>query len=180
MCSLPESSQLWSRCISAFLPTLLAMCRHFAALKRPSCASRWRRVQHQVWLTLMLSCIPETGAVHHMKRAPLAWVSPRDSSIPLVVSNLCSETIYPGIVTQAGTAPSASGFELDTGDSRNLTVSSDWQGRVWGRTNCSFNDQGTGPANTGGLNGGGQACVTGDCNGIVNCMVTVCNNMHRA
>ena len=114
-----------------------------------------------------------TAAIHHMKRPALAWVSPRDSSVPLVVSNLCTETIYPGILTQSGTSPSSSGFKLNSGDSKNLTVGSDWQGRVWGRTNCSFNPQGTGPANTGGLDGNGQACGSGDCNGVVNCQVTV-------
>ena len=156
------------------------MRRDCSAPKLRSGSSRRIHLQVHFWLILMLSMISKTGAVHHMKRAPLAWVSPRDSSVPLVVSNLCTETIYPGIVTQAGTPPSTGGFELNTGGSKNLTVSSDWQGRVWGRTNCSFNVQGTGPANTGGLNGGGQACGTGDCNGIVNCMVTVCFNMSRA
>ena len=149
------------------------MSQHTPAAKRLLCTAQRRRSHYRAWLVLILSTVPQTTAVHHMKRTPLAWVSPRDSSIPLVISNLCPETIYPGIVTQAGTAPPASGFELNTGDTKNLTVSSDWQGRVWGRTNCSFNAQGTGPANTGGLNGGGQACGTGDCNGIVNCMVTV-------
>lgn len=108
-----------------------------------------------------------------MKRAPISWVSPRDSSVPLVVSNLCTETIFPAVLTQAGTGPSTSGFKLNRGNRMNLTVGSDWQGRVWGRTNCSFNAQGTGPSNTGGLNGGGQACGTGDCAGVVKCMVTV-------
>ena len=94
--------------------------------------------------------------------------------MPLVVKSLCSETIYPGIVTQAGTPPSSGGFQLQTGQQMNLTVGADWQGRVWGRTNCSFNSQGTGPANAGGNNGGGSACGTGDCGGIVNCKATVC------
>jgi len=114
-------------------------------------------------------------ALHHMKRAPLAYVLGRDEKVPLVVTNLCSETIYPGIVTQSGTAPSAGGFELQTGHTQNLTVGADWQGRVWGRTNCSFNFDGTGPSNNGGLNGGGVACGTGDCGGIVDCKATVGN-----
>ena len=112
--------------------------------------------------------------IHHMKRPPLAYVSRRGESVPLVVSNLCPETIYPGILTQAGMPPSASGFELQAGQTRNLTVGADWQGRVWGRTNCSFNVAGTGPSNTGGNNGGGSACGTGDCGGVVQCVGTVC------
>ena len=113
-------------------------------------------------------------ALHHMKRAPLAYVLQRDETVPLVVKNLCSDTIYPGIVTQSGTAPSSGGFELQTGASQNLTVGADWQGRVWGRTNCSFNSDGTGPSNNGGNNGGGSACGSGDCGGIVDCKATVC------
>jgi len=115
------------------------------------------------------------NAVHHMKRAPLAYVLQRDETVPLVVQNLCSDTIYPGIVTQSGTAPSVGGFKLQTGETRNLTVGADWQGRVWGRTNCSFNSDGTGPSNNGGNNGGGRACGSGDCGGIVNCKATVSN-----
>lgn len=107
-----------------------------------------------------------------MKRAPLQYVSQRDETRPLAVSNLCKETIYPGIATQAGTAPQVSGFQLTTGQTMNLTVSADWQGRVWGRTNCSFNLAGTGPSNNGGYNGYGQACGTGDCGGVVNCKGT--------
>ena len=109
-----------------------------------------------------------------MKRQPLAYVSRRDENVPLVVKNLCAETIYPGVVTQAGTAPSSGGFELQSGQTKSLTVGADWQGRVWGRTNCSFNAAGTGPSNDGGLNGGGVACGTGDCGGIIDCKATVC------
>ena len=127
-------------------------------------------------ISLLLWHLAATAnALHHMKRAPLAYVLRRDDTVPLVVKNLCLETIYPGIVTQTGTAPSVGGFELQTGESRNLTVGADWQGRVWGRTNCSFNSAGTGPSNNGGNNGGGRACGTGDCGGIVNCRATVGN-----
>ena len=121
----------------------------------------------------LMYLITNVGAMHHMKRAPIAYISQRDESVPLAAKNLCKETIYPGIVTQAGTGPSSGGFALETGESKSLTVSADWQGRVWGRTNCSFNDDGTGPSNNGGYNGGGIACGTGDCGGIVDCKATV-------
>ena len=167
---------------SPLLPNVLCtMYPQGSTLKRLHIQSS-RRIRHRrhIWLALMTSMLQTAGAIHHMKRAPIAWVSPRDSSIPLVVSNLCTETIYPAVLTQAGNGPSTSGFELNPGNTMNLTVGSDWQGRVWGRTNCSFNNEGTGPANTGGLNGGGQACGTGDCNGIVKCMVTVSSYAHGA
>lgn len=122
---------------------------------------------------LFLSFSFTAKGLHHMKRAPIAYVSLRDSSVPLKVSNLCKETIYPGIVTQAGTGPLAGGFQLSPGSSKSQTVSADWQGRVWGRTNCSFNSAGTGASNNGGNNGGGAACGTGDCGGIIDCKATV-------
>jgi hypothetical protein len=96
------------------------------------------------------------------------------AKIPLVIENLCPETIWPAFASQAGTGPSTGGFELATGAVQNLTVSPNWQGRVWGRTNCSFNAAGTGASNLNGNNGAGQACVTGDCNGKLSCVVTVC------
>ena len=133
------------------------------------------KLQYSVLLAsvCLLCSLPAVDALHHMKRAPLQYVNRRDDTRPLKVSNRCVETIYPGIATQAGNPPSTQGFGLATGSSRELTVSADWQGRVWGRTNCSFNAQGTGPSNVGGNNGGGSACATGDCNGIVDCKVTV-------
>ncbi len=107
--------------------------------------------------------------IHHMKRAPLHYVNRRDDTRPIRVTNSCPETIYPGFVTQAGEGPSKGGFELTSGSSESQTVSADWQGRVWGRTNCSFNTAGTGTAS----NGGGPACTTGDCGSIVDCKATV-------
>lgn len=105
---------------------------------------------------------------------PVRWGPPeKRDSVPLVISNLCEATIWPGIGTQAGTGAGTGGFELAAGDSKILTVSGDWQGRVWGRTNCSFNAAGTGASNLNGNNGGGAACTTGDCGGVLSCVLTV-------
>jgi hypothetical protein len=54
-----------------------------------------------------------------------------------------------------------------------MFVSPDWAGRVWGRTNCSFNGDGSGPSAYGGLDGNGAACYTGDCVGKLDCESTV-------
>lgn len=123
---------------------------------------------------VLLTLVSGGNALHHMKHPHFAYVGRRAETKPLEIKSLCEEPIYPGIVTQAGTPPSTGGFRLLKGQSRNLTVGADWQGRVWGRTNCSFNAAGTGPANNGGNNGGGRACGTGDCGGIVDCKATVC------
>lgn len=119
---------------------------------------------------LIALAVPTTNALHHMmRREPSNDLSVRAETRPLSITNSCQETIYPGIVTQTGIAPPVGGFQLFPGTSRNFTVSGDWQGRVWGRTNCSFNSAGTGPSS----GGYGKACSTGDCGGIIDCKATV-------
>ena len=112
---------------------------------------------------------PRTSALHHMKRAPFQYVTQRDETRPFSIVNRCAEIIYPGIATQSGTPPARSGFALYPGGEVNISVSADWQGRIWGRTNCSFNFDGSGPSTFGGVNGYGRSCSTGDCNGILSC-----------
>lgn len=119
---------------------------------------------HDLFFTLIL--FTRVDALHHMKRTILQRANSSSASTPLIISNLCGETIYPGLITQAGTGPAKSGFQLQPGANLSQTVSADWQGRVWGRTNCTFNSQGT-------SNGGGKACASGDCNGALQCIVTV-------
>jgi hypothetical protein len=105
---------------------------------------------------------------------PAFWGPPRKrNNVPLIVSNNCGDTIWPGVGTQAGTGPGIGGFELDAGSSRDMMVSGDWQGRVWGRTNCSFAPGGLSASNLNGNNGAGAACGTGDCGGVLNCVNTV-------
>lgn len=114
---------------------------------------------------LALAAVSGTDALHHMKRKIVTRAS-SSNSVPLVVTNSCAQTIYPGIITQAGTGGGTGGFQLSPGSNKSMTVSADWQGRIWGRTNCTFNSQGA-------SNGGGKACSTGDCNGALSCSVTV-------
>ncbi|TID17778.1 Osmotin thaumatin-like protein [Venturia nashicola] len=107
-----------------------------------------------------------------MKRIPAPNLQRRQgqdpiNDTPLTIVNQCPEDIWPAIGTQHGNGPSTNGFKLASGEQNNLTVSSNWQGRVWGRTNCSFNDAGTGPA----AGGVGRSCGSGDCNGALDCKV---------
>lgn len=143
-----------------------------SALETPKRAGRVRWPM-AFGILLLLSMCQITSALHHMRMPPIAQVNSRANTVPLVVTNQCKDTIYPGLATQAGKSPGTNGFRLGPGTTRNLTVGHDWQGRVWGRTNCSFNSAGTGPSNTGGNNGGGAACSTGDCFGVVECKVAV-------
>jgi hypothetical protein len=105
----------------------------------------------------------------HMRTPPrpldLAKRQSQNGSAPMVVVNNCTEQICPGINSQAGTGPYTTGFCLDPGANKTLSVSKDWQGRVWGRTNCSF-------PNNGAPN---PACMTGDCGGAEQCTLAVSN-----
>lgn len=121
---------------------------------------------------LILSDVPLVNGAHHMAaKAPRKLHRRKLDITPLLVTNHCPDTIWPGISTQSGKGPSQNGFELKPGETKNQTCSEDWQGRVWGRTNCTFNSDGTGPAS-----GGGKACMSGDCNGALNCQVGVSSN----
>ncbi|RSM17654.1 hypothetical protein CDV31_003579 [Fusarium ambrosium] len=79
-----------------------------------------------------------------------------DRPVPLVITNKCDSTIWPGIATQSGKGPGVGGFELAQGKSKELWVGSEWQGRIWGRTNCT-------------VNGDSCTCKTGDCFGKLDC-----------
>lgn len=104
--------------------------------------------------------------------------STNGNNVPITICNNCHETMWPGIGTQNGVGPSTGGFELVAGNCSTVLVSWDWAGRVWPRTNCSFNANGTGPSNLNGVNGNGAACLTGDCMGALSCEYTVrgCRN----
>ncbi|THW84006.1 Osmotin, thaumatin-like protein [Aureobasidium pullulans] len=116
---------------------------------------------HLVASTLAIASHVNALDSHHMKHKLFARQN-NAANTPLVVTNNCAETVYPGIATQHGVAPGQTGFELTSGSTVSQSVSEDWQGRIWGRTNCSFNAQGR-------SNGGGPACTTGDCNGVIPC-----------
>lgn len=104
-----------------------------------------------------------------MKNLPLLRMAPVSASITLIslsllhfnlgaysatftVVNKCSYTVWPGILSGSGTPElDTSGFALQPGESRTLPVPTSWSGRLWGRTHCSQDANGT------------FSCVTGDC-----------------
>lgn len=98
------------------------------------------------------------SAEHHMKREKITKRQGGNTNTPILISNWCAETIYPAILTQGGTGPQNTGYTAQPNSNQTVYVSSDWQGRVWGRTNCTF---GNGKA--------GSSCSTGDCGGIQAC-----------
>jgi len=126
-----------------------------------------------LWTSLLyLFLLDHSHALHHMKTRASAKLASAEER-PLRIRNHCPVDIYPAIATQNGRGPSTGGYRAQPGNTTSFTVSADWQGRIWGRTNCSFNEQGTGPKVEGGWFGTGQACLTGDCGGVIDCKGTV-------
>ncbi|KAJ1408787.1 Thaumatin family [Sesbania bispinosa] len=73
-------------------------------------------------------------------------------STTFTIVNKCSYTVWPGILSGAGTSPlSTTGFVLQPGESNAIAMPPSWSGRLWGRTLCSQDSTGK------------FSCVTGDC-----------------
>ncbi|KAJ7953132.1 Thaumatin [Quillaja saponaria] len=73
-------------------------------------------------------------------------------SATFTIINQCSYTVWPGILSNAGTAQlPTTGFPLQPGESNSLSVPTSWSGRLWGRTLCSQDSTGK------------FSCITGDC-----------------
>ncbi|KAK0576923.1 hypothetical protein LWI29_025421 [Acer saccharum] len=66
--------------------------------------------------------------------------------------NKCDYTVWPGILSNADAPPlSTTGFALQKGESRTISVPTYWGGRMWGRTHCSQDSTGK------------FSCLTADC-----------------
>jgi hypothetical protein len=176
---------------SAFTSTLLRLHDDMSMFKpnQPRSMRNPSLLSRILLAAIALLCLVQTAAAYqtnrYFERNPNPRPRPARSgppikrdSVPLVISNNCAETVWPGIGTQAGTGAGTGGFELASGDSKSLTVSADWQGRVWGRTNCSFSVDGSHASNLNGNDGSGAACNTGDCGGVLSCVLTVSAYFH--
>jgi hypothetical protein len=86
-------------------------------------------------------------------------------SATFTMTNNCGHTVWPGLLSGAGTAPlSTTGFALAQGASATVDAPTGWSGRMWARTLCSEDATGkftcgTGDCGSGALqcNGGGAA-----------------------
>ncbi|KAL9841089.1 putative Thaumatin family [Arabidopsis thaliana] len=75
------------------------------------------------------------------------------SSTTFTIVNQCNYTVWPGLLSGAGTAPlPTTGFSLNSFESRLISIPAAWSGRIWGRTLCNQNEI-----------SGIFTCVTGDC-----------------
>ncbi|KAK3389130.1 thaumatin family-domain-containing protein [Sordaria brevicollis] len=158
---------------STFVPTtLVSKAPVLSSTSKPPLAVSPTSNSPAVSPTSIASSVPIPPSSSAKGSSRPTSAPPNPTPIPIVITNSCPDTIWPGIGTQHGIGPGLGGFELAPGETRPLFVSPDWQGRVWGRTNCSFNDEGTGPSNLNGVNGNGAACMTGDCFGRLDCEYT--------
>jgi hypothetical protein len=83
------------------------------------------------------------------------------SATTFTLTNSCGYTVWPGLLSSAGSPPlPTTGFALAPGESRAVDAPAVWSGRIWGRTLCAADDQGSGRF----------ACATGECgSGTVEC-----------
>lgn len=119
-------------------------------------------------LTILTSLVHEVTAIHHMRLSPVFLATTDTTTRPIRITNHCPVDIYPAIQTQAGSGPTFGGYHALPGNTTSFNVSAGWQGRIWARTNCTFNENGTSVNGT-----GADACLTGDCGGLLDCQGTV-------
>nr|DAD22420.1 TPA_asm: hypothetical protein HUJ06_023883 [Nelumbo nucifera] len=81
-------------------------------------------------------------------------------SATFTITNNCGYTVWPGVLSGAGTAQlSTTGFVLQKGESKTISLPASWSGRLWGRSLCKEDSSGK------------FSCVTGDCgSGKVECV----------
>ncbi|XP_078153742.1 pathogenesis-related thaumatin-like protein 3.5 [Carex rostrata] len=89
------------------------------------------------------SLIPKTNSVSLMY-AQGAKLS--EGARIFTITNECEETIWPAVIP--GDKFDGGGFALKAGQSKVFTAPVAWSGRMWGRTGCSFDQDGNGPCET--------------------------------
>ncbi|XP_059630799.1 pathogenesis-related thaumatin-like protein 3.5 isoform X2 [Cornus florida] len=77
----------------------------------------------------------------------LTLISSAESARIFTIVNDCKETIWPGVFP--GENFGGGGFALKSGQSIVFTAPVGWSGRIWGRTGCSFDQNGNGKCQTG-------------------------------
>ncbi|KAL8281243.1 hypothetical protein RQP46_006277 [Phenoliferia psychrophenolica] len=57
----------------------------------------------------------------------------------MTIINKCTYTVWPASAASIGTAPTQdTGWEQKAGATVSFTLPEQWNGRLWGRTNCDF------------------------------------------
>lgn len=77
-----------------------------------------------------------------------------------MLENRCNTTIWPGILAGAGKPQLMNGgLVLNPGQTININAPTGWSGRLWGRTECSFDQSGRGYCATGDCGSGMEQCA---------------------
>ncbi|RCI08749.1 hypothetical protein L249_4728 [Ophiocordyceps polyrhachis-furcata BCC 54312] len=143
--------EVMGRCRARFRPFTIFTIIIAVAIILLDRSSRFRLSMNRLLLVVFTlgSLVPGTDAgdlrpvrrqrpvdPRHPKRGPPAKRGPPGGSeekVPLVVSNNCDSTIWPGIATQSGTGPGTGGFELQPGQNRTL-----WTGDCFAKLDYEF------------------------------------------
>ncbi|PWW71931.1 Osmotin, thaumatin-like protein [Tuber magnatum] len=109
-----------------------------------------------------LLCVLRASAAlaNILSPSPLSTAFPSTPTRNIKITNNCPEDLYPAIIGSDGTPLGETGFYLASNDARTVVVPSSWVGRVWARTNCTFDGNGRGH------------CGTGDCDKKLVCGTT--------
>ncbi|KAF5450767.1 hypothetical protein F2P56_031094 [Juglans regia] len=83
-----------------------------------------------------------------------------ESARVFTIINNCKETIWPAVTP--GENFNGGGFELKPGQSIVLTAPVSWSGRIWGRTGCKFDSNGSGKCQTGACGSSLKCGASGD------------------
>ncbi|KAM0873593.1 hypothetical protein ACQ4PT_037978 [Festuca glaucescens] len=101
-------------------------------------------------------------------RPPLTFLLLLGSLFPAVLSttftltNSCGYTVWPGLLSSAGTPTlDTTGFALTPGESRAVEAPSSWSGRLWARTGCGYDSNGRFSCGTGDCGSGALECAGG-------------------
>ncbi|KAK6117124.1 hypothetical protein DH2020_049169 [Rehmannia glutinosa] len=78
-----------------------------------------------------------------------------------ILTNECSYTVWPATLSGDGAISGDGVFALLPGDTSEFQSQAGWSGLIWARTACVFD-----------INDGNSHCLTGDCDGKLNCTVT--------
>lgn len=89
----------------------------------------------------------------------ILFISKGASGATFTFVNKCDYTVWPGILSSAGSPKlESTGFQLTKSTSRSFQAPTGWSGRFWGRTGCNFDGSNRG------------SCATGDCgSGTIEC-----------
>ncbi|XP_057965971.1 thaumatin-like protein 1b [Malania oleifera] len=85
---------------------------------------------------------------------------PEVRSASFRIVNKCRYTIWPGLLSGAGTAQlPTTGFVLKSGKAKTITIPKSWSGRIWGRTHCGRDSSRKFSCGTGDCGSGHQECA---------------------